>query len=636
MKIITNNILNKLSRIFRTCENFVFFDTSKPDSLNTRSFLFLDPIERMQFYEGDDETVFLAKIQELQRKGLYMAGWFSYEFGYLLEPSLRKRLNRIEDKGALLADFGVFTHLSCFEHDSGECNFPFSLPDDYDDSSGYSISEPVPTQTQDQYIKALQRILDYIEAGDTYQVNYTLKLNFSFRGSFEDFYRDLRRNQSVSYGAYIRFGESRFMSFSPELFFRKKDNQVIVRPMKGTVKRGKTAKEDEFLREYLRTDLKNRSENVMIVDLLRNDLGRLMHHLEGGDVTVNSLFDVETYETLLQMTSTITGKSGEEELASVNLLAFLKAIFPCGSVTGAPKIRTMEIIDDLEKQRRGIYTGAIGYIMPDGESVFNVPIRTVAFNGDSGEMGIGSGIVHDSNPVQEWEECLLKGRFLTSPNKPFRIIETVYWNRQSGYYFLMDHLERLQETADYFLFACDLKSIRARLEEEVSSFGKDSMRIRLLLAKDGYVTCESCPCPPPGSLTLPKSPPAEEKPTGKVAVSSIPVDSHSCWLYHKTTHRALYSQEYEKASKSGLLDVIFENELGYITEGCISNVIIYLHGEYLTPPVADGLLAGVMRKKLLDSGETKVIEKSLKYDDLLSAEAVYICNSVKGITRVVL
>jgi para-aminobenzoate synthetase/4-amino-4-deoxychorismate lyase len=479
-------------------------------------------------------------------------------------------------------------------------------------------------------------VLDYIEAGDTYQVNYTLKLLFDFFGSPEKFYADLRRNQSVSYGAYLRWSDQRIMSFSPELFFWKKGGDVTVRPMKGTVKRGKNIEEDSAHQKFLRSDVKNQSENVMIVDLLRNDLGHLMHHLPEGDVQVDSLFDVETYETLLQMTSTITGRSTPEALAEVSLQKFLETIFPCGSVTGAPKIRTMEIIDELEKDRRGVYTGAIGCLLPDDEAVFNVPIRTIVLNGNKGEMGIGSGIVHDSNPRQEWQECLLKGHFLTQPQKPFQLLETLLWDPQYGYFLLDRHMERLQRSAQYFLFHCDFEEIETVLKKKAQHFGTTTKRLRLILEKDGSFTFNTQDCTEPTLLSLPAEPCESLDKLPKISFSKRTAESSSSWFFHKTTNRGLYDSEYANALEQGLFEVIFLNEKGFVTEGCITNIFAYSDGVYFTPPIADGLLCGTMRQYLLEESRVQVLEKSLTVSDIESAEAIFLCNSVRGVVQVTL
>lgn len=631
METIKKNTFNRLLHLLSTREECIFLDTSKPGQDDDRSLLFLDPVKRIQFYEGDDESTFFESIAETQRNGLYIAGWISYEFGYLLESNLRKHLTRSEDKGALLADMGVFRKPYIFDHRSGECNFPFD--EEVLEERSWQIERLLLSQSREEYITAIDAILEYIRAGDTYQVNYTLKLLFDFLGSPEAFYRDLRRNQSVSYGAYIRWGDQRVLSFSPELFFRKKDNKIQVRPMKGTLKRGRTPEEDDDNRKFLANDIKNRSENVMIVDLLRNDLGRLMHQIADGDIQVNSLFDVEVYETLLQMTSTITGTAKGKSMDEVSLHNFFKAIFPCGSVTGAPKIRTMEIIDELEATRRGVYTGAIGYLSPNGEAVFNVPIRTIALDGKRGEMGIGSGIVYDSIPENEWKECHLKGRFLTEPQQEFQLIETLLWQPGEGYWLLDEHLDRLGQSSGFFLFSCKVDEVKEALEKAVPRDAETCMRVRLILNKDGTCETTSTPCAAPINMDFPKRLGAERE-LPAFAFAKKPSDRSSVWFYHKTTRRELYNEAYASAQNMGFFDLCFCNEEGEVTEGSISNIIILNKGDYITPPLSSGLLGGIMRKNLLENSRHRIVEKVLTMDDVRDAEAVFLCNSVRGVVEV--
>lgn len=633
MKTITFNTLNALYQYFGTCENFIFLDSSKTDARNTRSFLFLDPLERLQFRYGDDEQQFLEKVEERQAGGCSIAGWFGYEFGYLLEQTLNKQIRLKVAEGELLADLGVFSTHYTFDHHTGKTDFP-ALANSSGDAA-YQVTNIRPSLAEEEYLQALQKVLAYIEAGDTYQVNFTLKLFFDFYGSPESFYAALRHNQSVSYGSYIRWQDERIMSFSPELFFWKKGGEITVRPMKGTMKRGRTLAEDELQRQKLSSDVKNQSENVMIVDLLRNDLGHLMHQLPEGEVKVDSLFDVETYETLLQMTSTIKACSAETSLEKVSLYSLLQAMFPCGSVTGAPKIRTMEIINELEKQSRGVYTGAIGCLLPGGETIFNVPIRTIVLNGQSGEMGIGSGIVHDSDPRQEWQECLLKGHFLTQPQQRFQLIETILYHPVHGLFLLDSHLHRLHDSARYFLFHCDGDEIRTALQRRADDFQNSAGRLRLVLEKDGTFQIDAQECEIPSSLELPQKPPATT-PNHYVGLSRQQIDSDSIWYAHKTTNRDMYNEAYGQAVDYGLYDIVFENQDGWITEGCITNIFIYADGVYSTPPIKDGLLPGVMRGHLLQHSQVPIKEQSLTVADLQQAEAIYLCNSVRGVVQVAL
>ena len=631
MQTITDTTLAQVLHCLSKQEEFVFLDTAKPDSENTVSMLFLHPVQRLRYREGEDACMFLEKIQRLQQEGYYVAGWIGYEFGSMLEGALRELLCRPADKGALLADLGVFAERYTFDHCSGNSDFP-GLDVEISGDLSHDIKNVRLSQRQDEYEGAIRRILDYIRAGHTYQVNYTLKLLFEFSGSVEHLYRELRRNQSVSYGAYIRWGDERILSFSPELFFRKGHGSVVVRPMKGTMMRGRTLAEDQRNAAALAGDMKNRSENVMIVDLLRNDLGRLMHLTDKGDVGVRSLFDVEVYETLLQMTSTIRAATPAEALARIPLPDFFKALFPCGSVTGAPKIRTMQIIDELEKERRGVYTGAIGYLAPDGAAVFNVPIRTVVIRGNQGEMGIGSGIVYDSVPEQEWQECLLKGRFLTRPAAEFELIETLLHHPDHGYVLLEEHLARLKDSAAYFLFNWNPDAVRERLQAARADFGGQCMRVRCALAKDGVLAITSMPCDAPADLRLPAVPAAGTLP--RIGFSGTRTDALSPWLYHKTTRRELYDRELAAARKRGLFDICFCNGDGEVTEGCITNIIILKDGVYSTPPVRCGLLAGVMRSRLLLDRERPLAERVVSIDDIRNADAVFLCNSVRGVMQV--
>ena len=631
MKPITNNTLTHLLDFLSRRQEFVFLDTAKPDDENTRSLLFLDPVCRVRCHQGDDVNGFLDKISSFLKDGFYLAGWISYEFGCMFESSLRGLLCRPGDEGALLADLGAFPKKYVFDHWSGESDFPEML-EGRESPSLYKLENVTLSQNREDYLRAIGRILDYIRAGDTYQVNYTLKLLFDFTGSAEGLYRDLRRNQSVAYGAYMRRGGERILSFSPELFFRKRHNSVVVRPMKGTMKRGKTPAEDEMNRGFLAADIKNRSENVMIVDLLRNDLGRLMHCTDKGDVRARSLFDVETYETLLQMTSTIEARTGA--LARISLSDFFRALFPCGSVTGAPKIRTMQIIDELEKDRRGIYTGAIGYLAPGGEAMFNVPIRTVVLHGNRGEMGIGSGIVSDSDPQKEWRECLLKGSFLTRPASEFQLIETLLYRPEQGYLLLEGHMQRLTASALYFLFHCDPLLIKEKLLDESRTSAGRCMRVRVTLAKDGTVAVSSVHCDEPDFLRLPERPADKKEGLPRICISATQTDAQSSWLYHKTTQRDLYDRERAAARGKGLFDIIFCNTDGEATEGCITNLILYKDGVYQTPPVLCGLLAGVMRDHLLRDGDRPLRERVLTLEDIRGADALFLCNSVRGVVQV--
>jgi para-aminobenzoate synthetase/4-amino-4-deoxychorismate lyase len=626
--------LKKLLGFLSRQEEFVFLDTSRPDPENYQSFLFVNPVDRLLCREGDSLEKFLDNLQQRLADGYFLAGWVSYEFGAMLEGGIRQR--RIFNSGCQnnFADLGVFLKPYTFNHSTGLNDFPIDSSCPIEDVL-YSIHNIRPNMQEEEFVEALERVRRYIGAGDTYQVNYTMKLLFGFSGSPESLYSALRRNQSVGYGAYIRSEGEQILSFSPELFFRKKGSEITARPMKGTAQRGRNSSEEQASCLELHNDTKNRSENVMIVDLLRNDLARLLYGHGQSRIYVDSLFDVESYESLLQMTSTVKATTTTSTMQNLKLTELFRALFPCGSITGAPKIRTMQIIDELEKGPRGVYTGAIGYFGPDGSAVFNVPIRTIRLRGGQGEMGIGAGITYDSVPTDEWHESLLKGQFLTHLQPEFYLFETILWQRDSGYYLLDEHLRRLENAAQFFKFSYDTAIVRSRLSEEETAFRTNCCRVRLVLAKDGRVGVTSEPTSPPLCTSLPIMP--ERIASSQLAVidfSPERVNTRAAWSFFKTSRREFFNEEYARALAQGLYEYIFLNEAGEVTEGCITNIVIYTHGRYRTPPVACGLLSGIMRDRLLADTSRPVFEEKLTENDVRNAEAIFVCNSVRGVVRV--
>ncbi|OGQ86386.1 MAG: aminodeoxychorismate synthase, component I [Deltaproteobacteria bacterium RIFOXYD12_FULL_56_24] len=621
---LTDETLARIMAIAAT-EDCVFLETSRVTAEECHSYFFHNPVAHLACYAQDDPARFFQQAEDFLAEGLYLAGWLGYEFGYLLEPSLARRIH--PDPQKPLARLGVFRAPLIFAHNSGELlDATWPAPPATHPPPDYRLSNLRPNLTQTEYTAALARIKAYIESGDTYQVNFTLKLLFDFEGSPETLYQTLRRNQSVSFGAYLRSGGQRILSFSPELFFKRTGEQCLVRPMKGTIQRGPSFAEDARLMQFLKTDEKNRSENVMIVDLLRNDLGRICTR---GSVTTRSLFDIETYETLHQMTSTITGHLPP----ATKIEPLFKALFPCGSVTGAPKIRTMEIIHELESEPRGVYTGAIGFIAPTGEATFNVPIRTIELNGNKGEMGIGSGIIHESDPEQEWRECLLKGRFLSNPAPPFSLIETLLWQPGSGYWLLTEHLERLTASAAYFHYPVSPPELMTRLDRLALGFGASPMRVRLTLTKNGRIELDATPCPAPAAIIWPR-PRIAQAELPKVTFSYQATDHSSPWLFHKTTLREMYDTERQRVLAKGFFEVLFTNSKGEVTEGSITNIFVLRQGALLTPPVECGLLPGVFRRYLLAQPNLPVREAILTHQDLEQAEALFVGNSVRGLVQV--
>lgn len=627
--------------------SFVLLESSRITPDNYRSFLFRQPVAELRLDPGLAPAAFFRQAEAWLARGYYLAGWLAYEFGYLLEPRLAALLPAGDQPLAIL---GVFPPPQIYDHrqPTDAQGWPLPAADEDAETAATDNGEPACAiadfqlnESEAQYLTQLARIKEYIAAGDTYQVNYTLKMRFKQQGAATGLYTALRRNQRVPYSAFLRLGDRQALSFSPELFFRKEGQSCTVRPMKGTSRRGLTPAEDARRAATLAADPKNRSENVMIVDLLRNDLGRICLP---GSVRADALFQVETYETLHQMTSTISGQLQPK----ISLFDLFHALFPCGSVTGAPKIRTMEIIRELEREARGVYTGAIGFIGPGGkEAVFSVPIRTVTLDsseGDgrrAGEMGIGSGVVDDSDPAKEWRECLLKGDFLRHPTPAFALIETILWQPEEGYALLPIHLTRLLESAAFLGFYADPDEIRNRLTAIAATFNQPQ-RVRLTLAKDGAITIQATPCPAAAPLRNWPPPAAADEPAGeppRLLLSPHRIDPNNPLLYHKTTCRELYDQERQAALATGGHEVFFLNLNGEVTEGAISNIFIEPAGgegirRLLTPPVAAGLLNGVLRRQLLTVAPDLVREAVLRPADLRQAAAIYIGNSVRGLVRV--
>ncbi len=627
-KILNDNQVASLLGTLSGQQDFVFLDTSMPDSMNRRSLLFTRPQARLRCLAGDSRRDFLEQAADWLEQGYYLAGWLAYEFLHD-----KHRINQA-DSGAVLADLGVYPKPLYFDHAAGITDFPLAEPADPGEpvDCGYRLDNLRSSMEEEPYCRAIERILEYIAAGDTYQVNYTFKLSFDFDGSVAVLYRDLRRSQPVPFGSFIKQGDHHILSFSPELFFRLEGGRIIARPMKGTMKRGRYGAEDRRVARLLNSDVKNRSENVMIVDLLRNDLSRLVDNTGGGTVGVASLFDVERYRTVFQMTSTIVAERFEK--GPVRPAQILDAIFPCGSVTGAPKIRTMEIIEELETQQRGVYTGGIGYFAPNGDAAFNVPIRTVVIQGGSGEMGIGSGIVADSTPQEEWRECLLKARFLTSPPPRLELIETMFYDPGAGFLFLDRHLGRMRNSADYLGLVFDEKKLRALLDEFAAGAPvHNCQRVRLTLSDEGDAAIRSAVCERPATLSLTEA--GRGPAAGRIAFAEERTQSTSLWLFHKTTQRRTYDSAHVQAGREGLLDLIFRNERDEITEGAITNIIIKKNGQFFTPPIDSGVLPGVMRAVLLEEGAGSGLEERVLYEeDLLSADRLFICNSVRGVIPV--
>jgi len=477
------------------------------------------------------------------------------------------------------------------------------------------------------FCTAIDRIHDYIAAGDTYQVNYTYRLHFDAYGAPLQLYRQLRARQPVPYGALISLPDGRcILSFSPELFVRHQDGRLLAQPMKGTAPAAADdAAENGRRAEQLTQDEKNRAENLMIVDLLRNDLGRIAVN---GSVAVPQLFAVERFGQVLQMTSTVTAQLR----ADTTLAELLTALYPCGSITGAPKHRSMQIISELETAPRGIYTGAIGWFdaapasRQVGDFCLSVPIRTLALQAPqhgvrAGEMGVGAGIVHDSRAADEFAECRLKARFLTGLEHAFTLFETLYATKENGCRHLDLHLQRLRSSASYFNFSFDEAAIRSALAQVCAQLPAAlPHRLRLDLNQHGAIRLQH------GVLT----PLAARV---KVFVASDTSTNDDLFLRHKSSQRARYDQAWKDAEQRGGFDMLFFNQHGHLTEGARSNVFVQLDGRWYTPPLSAGVLPGVMRAVLLNDPDWDASERAINQADLHRATRVVLCNALRGVVE---
>jgi para-aminobenzoate synthetase/4-amino-4-deoxychorismate lyase len=532
----------------------------------------------------------LAVLADALAQGRHLAGYFAYELGYVLEPRLAPLMP--PKRPTPLLWFGVFEG-------------PSAPPQ----PQGRAYAGPLYTEwDKTAYAARFARIRAYIAAGDIYQANLSFRGQFAFAGEALALYRDLAARSGAGHCAFVDDGERQVLSLSPELFFDlSPDGALTARPMKGTAPRGGNTVSDAEARAALAASEKNRAENLMIVDLLRNDLGRIA---QTGSVGVRDLFAVETYPTLHTMVSTVTASLKR----GTAIAEIVKALFPCGSVTGAPKIRAMQVIREAEESPRGVYCGAIGHFSPDGSARFNVAIRTLTIKGGQGELGIGGGVVQDSQVDEEYAECLLKARFFIDAYRPLELIETLKFD--SAFMRIDRHLARLENSAQVFGMPFERGRAIAALEESVA--GKPGpLRVRLTLNAQGGFACIAVPLP-------------ETKAPWRYAISPERICSSDQLQRHKTTWRELYESEYARLHEAeGADEVIFLNERGEVAEGSRSNIFLRRGGSLLTPPLSSGALDGVLRRELLDSGECA--EATLTPDDL-SGE-VYFGNSLRGLIR---
>lgn len=589
----------------------VLLHTSKCDDINSRSFLFLNPIRVLVARRTSEVHGLLDAIVDATRSGYFAAGYLSYECGGAFEP----HSNPSNECDGCLAWFGVFKEPFVFNHLTGGFDGPDGLSPHRRERKlpgEFAITNLKLGISESDYIAKVNEIHDLIRAGDTYQINFTDRFTFDFGGDPAALFSALTRAQPVSYSAFIHHDDRYLLSLSPELFFRARNGRIATRPMKGTAPRGRTVQEDEQIADWLWNDAKNRAENVMIVDMLRNDIGRICEY---GSVHVDDLFSIEKYATLFQMTSTVSGKLQPE----IGLSDILAAMFPSGSVTGAPKIRSMQIISQIEQRSRGVYTGSIGFSSPGGESTYNVAIRTILLQNGRGEMGVGGGITTDSKPDDELRECQLKARFLREKFPQFAIFESLLWD--GSFPFLHAHLSRMENSALYFDFPFDsTEAERLLLEYADSLHPGSSSKVRLELSSSGKLLVSS--------ITI-----GAHAGSGVVTISDQRTSSNDRFLFHKTTNRRLYTEAYERAVREGFEDILFLNERDELTEGAISNVVLQFGETLYTPPLSCGLLPGVYRQHLIATNPA-ISERVLTLEDLSRADAVFLCNAVRGLRRV--
>ncbi|MBN2188899.1 MAG: aminodeoxychorismate synthase component I [Chitinispirillaceae bacterium] len=612
-------------------KNVVLLDTARPAEGQRYSLLFVRPSRIYRCFDGGKIETFLDLISATSRTR-WVAGYIAYEAAYWLEEKLGALRRRRPPGGGDFAWFGVFDEPYVFDHFTGRWNRPPAAPlSTAVTASPRNEKPPVAVSRRISrcgYFAALHRIRKYIAAGDVYQVNFTYDVSVSSPLPAWELYKELRKNQPVPFGAFIRTHETTVASFSPELFFSRQGSCIRVKPMKGTAPRGRLDEEDRVRERALADDLKNRSENIMIVDLLRNDLGRIC---VPGTVAVQRMFEVERHPTVFQMTSTVEGRVRR----GTTLADTIRALFPSGSVTGAPKIRAMEIIGELERGTRCVYCGTIGYSSPEGKpaagqvprQVFSVPIRTL--QKDDGRKTwryrVGSGVVWDSSPADEWQECRDKCGFLTERRPDFRLFESLLFTKGIFLHY-REHRERLLDSARYFGFSATRKDwdLAARsIRKKLGPAGGCAFKVRIFSDRDGTFSWDHEPVPAP-----------ESRRPATIRLCRTAIDPANSFLFHKTTFRRWYEKSMHDIRRKSCFDVLHVNTRGELTEGARSNLFLSIKGALYTPPVRCGLLPGVLRGKLLTAGKCR--EKTLYPEDLAKAEAVFCGNSVRGLVKVVI
>ena len=550
-------------------------------------YTFTQPIKELKTRDLSEVADLLAQVESYQEQGYYVVGYVSYEAAPAFEEKLAVH------KSPLLGEYLLYFTV----HDRVETS---PIPLTYEEVD-------LPSKWQEEtsaenYEKAITQIHHHLRQGDTYQVNYTVQLKQDLSANPFAIYNRMVVEQEAGYNAYVEHDEMAVISMSPELFFEQNDRELTTRPMKGTTQRGVTDQEDLAQASWLEQDPKNRSENMMIVDLLRNDMNRIS---EVGSEYVERLCQVEQYSTVWQMTSTIKSQLRPD----VDLVAIFRSLFPCGSITGAPKIATMEIIKDLELQPRGVYCGTIGLLLPNGRRIFNVAIRTIQLHKGQAIYGVGGGITWDSTWESEYREVHQKAAVLYRKQARFKLISTGRVSQKS-LLFEDQHLERLTKASRYFAYPLDSKKLRQKIEEEcqVCDVNQD-YRLRIGLSKSGEIELSR-------QILAPLSPSF-----CKAKLCLQEADLNQSFTYFKTTHRPHLSL--------GEQEIIYHNVVGELLETSIGNLVLKINGKLYTPPISLGILPGIYRQHLLETGQVE--EKVLTVPDLDQAETIYGCNAVRGL-----
>ncbi|MDG1521996.1 MAG: aminodeoxychorismate synthase component I [Hellea sp.] len=574
-------------------DSYIFLD----DQITQKTRFYTDPIDIITIYDSNSIRLAMQKLLHYHGNGYHLAGYLSYELGMHLESKLNVLGSEISDEP--LMHFGVFNSFS--EHAPIDCLYT---------SENIDLNLK-PSWTEAEYKKKFERTMTYIRQGDAYQVNLTFPMRATFKRSARTLYSAFRSRQKGSYGGIISLtGGPEIISHSPELFFSKFGKKMTMRPMKGTRPRAETAEADNKLKRNMKLDEKSQAENLMIVDLLRNDLSRIS---DTGSVKVPELFSLETYPTLHQMTSQVTSKLKDSQ----NFIDIFKGLFPCGSVTGAPKIRAMEIIKELEESDRGAYCGSIGYIDPEGTACFNVGIRTIILKEGELRYNVGSGLVMDSDASDEYAECILKADVLKKQNS--EILETFLWQPRTGVKNFSQHKKRLIKTANELKYPFKEVHFQNAIKSIISV--DKPQRVRLALNNLGEFNIQQSDYEPyqiNSEVTF--------------SLSKYPLSDKVQVTRHKVSDRNFYDGERNRIRKLTEADeVIFLNNKNEICEGSYTSIFIKKNGVLVTPPLSSGLLPGILRADLLE--KKQAIERKLTITDIIEAKEVFLGNSLRGLMK---